>query len=374
MTEKIECMICHKSFKMLSTHLKGHGITPTDYKEMYPDAEMVSASVRSKMSASNTIAQNRPELKEANAKRMAKRNKENWKDPSYRKKMRKMRSDANKRNWKKKGYKEARTKEAKARFTSAEFLDSVRSTRRKTGKKVLTERWKTNKDEMLAMSSKALSDWWKANYEEGCRRSKELWDDPSFREKISKAVSKANVRRWKDPDFRQLIISAVKKKWEDELFRNKVSSTMRKKWKDTQFRRRMSELASKTMLRLWKEETERMLEATKHNAYGVATKYTSSKTGTYTYRSKLEASFAKHLDDDDTVLFFDYESQSIPYLFEGKEHTYTPDFHVVFIDGTEIVIELKPNKYAPDEQTLAKWREAEKVLDGFEIMEFPVSD
>ena len=69
-------------------------------------------------------------------------------------------------------------------------------------------------------------------------------------------------------------------------------------------------------------------------------------------------------------MYYEYESVRLPYLFEGKTHTYIVDFYIITIDGEEKNIELKPNKYAPCNKTLTKWATAKQELDNFEILEF----
>lgn len=45
--DTIECRVCHKQFRNITTHLiKTHGINAEDYKSKYPDAELVSDSFR----------------------------------------------------------------------------------------------------------------------------------------------------------------------------------------------------------------------------------------------------------------------------------------------------------------------------------------
>lgn len=49
MEEKVQCQICGKYFRTItSTHLKKHGMTVKEYKELYSDAEIVSNNTREK--------------------------------------------------------------------------------------------------------------------------------------------------------------------------------------------------------------------------------------------------------------------------------------------------------------------------------------
>lgn len=49
MGEKVQCQICEKYFRTITpTHLKKHGMTVKEYKELYSDAEIVSNDTREK--------------------------------------------------------------------------------------------------------------------------------------------------------------------------------------------------------------------------------------------------------------------------------------------------------------------------------------
>lgn len=64
MEDKIQCKICKGYFRMLSsTHLKKHGLTFKEYKELYPDAKTTSDSVHKKQVAAATGRELTPEQK-----------------------------------------------------------------------------------------------------------------------------------------------------------------------------------------------------------------------------------------------------------------------------------------------------------------------
>ena len=55
MEDKVQCQICKEYYGLISsTHLKMHGLTFQEYKELYPDAKMISDSVQAKRSESLT--------------------------------------------------------------------------------------------------------------------------------------------------------------------------------------------------------------------------------------------------------------------------------------------------------------------------------
>lgn len=63
------------------------------------------------------------------------------------------------------------------------------------------------------------------------------------------------------------------------------------------------------------------------------------------YRSGLELKYFRILDENPNVLRWGSEEVTVPYMFEGKAHTYYIDLAVEFKVGSEIkrfLIELKP--------------------------------
>jgi hypothetical protein len=50
----------------------------------------------------------------------------------------------------------------------------------------------------------------------------------------------------------------------------------------------------------------------------------------------------KQLDEDPDVLDWESEFTAIPYVFEGINHQYIPDFHVVRQSSGHSIIEVKP--------------------------------
>ncbi len=76
--------------------------------------------------------------------------------------------------------------------------------------------------------------------------------------------------------------------------------------------------------------------------------YTSIKTGQEcNYRSSWELKYLMWLDANDSVKTFAYESIKIPYvsnLKTGKIRHYIPDIFVEFVDGSKMLIEVKPSK------------------------------
>lgn len=61
------------------------------------------------------------------------------------------------------------------------------------------------------------------------------------------------------------------------------------------------------------------------------------------YRSSYELRFIKWLENNKDVKRWGSECIKIPYYYiDGKTHTYYPDYFVEFVDGTKMVVEIKP--------------------------------
>jgi hypothetical protein len=61
------------------------------------------------------------------------------------------------------------------------------------------------------------------------------------------------------------------------------------------------------------------------------------------YRSSYELKFIMWLENSDKVARWGSECFYIPYMFvDGTTHRYWPDYFVEFVDGTKMVVEVKP--------------------------------
>jgi len=65
------------------------------------------------------------------------------------------------------------------------------------------------------------------------------------------------------------------------------------------------------------------------------------------YRSGWECTFACLLDNDPTVKLYSYESIVIPYVSNKTTHKvrrYFPDFFITYVDGSRVLVEIKPRR------------------------------
>jgi hypothetical protein len=68
------------------------------------------------------------------------------------------------------------------------------------------------------------------------------------------------------------------------------------------------------------------------------------KTDKIIYRSSYERKFIAWLENNEQVKNWGSECIRIPYLYiDGKMHSYYPDYFVEMVDGTKMVVEIKPS-------------------------------
>ena len=75
------------------------------------------------------------------------------------------------------------------------------------------------------------------------------------------------------------------------------------------------------------------------------------------YRSSWELIVAKHLDDDDSVESFEYETIVIPYITSKTSmriRKYIPDFIVKYSDGRVVIVEVKRHSALKQRTIIAK--------------------
>lgn len=76
-------------------------------------------------------------------------------------------------------------------------------------------------------------------------------------------------------------------------------------------------------------------------------------------RSSYESAYVRILDLDQSVVSWEYEPMRLPYMFEGSVHNYVPDFLVTYVDGSQSLVEVKPDMLMITKQNAAKQRAAE---------------
>jgi hypothetical protein len=82
--------------------------------------------------------------------------------------------------------------------------------------------------------------------------------------------------------------------------------------------------------------------------------YTSNKAGSIRYRSSYELIAYQILDQLSIVKSYQCDPFRIPYIFKDDTHTYIPDILVTYVDNSQELIEVKPERFLLDEKVVAK--------------------
>lgn len=77
------------------------------------------------------------------------------------------------------------------------------------------------------------------------------------------------------------------------------------------------------------------------------------------YRSSYERRYIELLELDDNVVAYKAEPMRIPYQFNGITKNYVPDFLITHIDGSQLLVEVKPDALTNTQQNLAKQKAAQ---------------
>lgn len=157
-------------------------------------------------------------------------------------------------------------------------------------------------------------------------------------------------------------------KWDDDI-KIKISKSNTGKKRSLETRKKISENSKRQFSTLQSriEDSKRMIEYCKNNpefldnliksgkynskkGYVKLNKYNNSE---FYYMSSWEKDLLCILDNLDYVSEID-KSPRISYKFNGIDKIYVPDILVKLIDGTVVVIEVKPQHFLMDEKVVAK--------------------
>ena len=82
--------------------------------------------------------------------------------------------------------------------------------------------------------------------------------------------------------------------------------------------------------------------------------------GYFSYDSSYELTAFQLLDKLDTVKSYNRCVFYIDYVLDSVIHSYFPDIHIIYVDGREEVIEIKPDRRLKEEINIAKFKAANK--------------
>lgn len=95
--------------------------------------------------------------------------------------------------------------------------------------------------------------------------------------------------------------------------------------------------------------------------------YKSSKAGTIRYRSSYELIIYQRLDADINVATYECEPFTIKYKYGDAMKNYIPDLFITYTDGSQKLVEIKPEYLLQDPQNVAKFTAAKSLYPNFEI-------
>ncbi|NQT06872.1 MAG: DNA gyrase subunit A [Candidatus Omnitrophica bacterium] len=224
-----------------------------------------------------------PERREKASSRLAARNRKNWKDSAYRKRMRETIhgawqrpeyreriTESSRRNlkalWKKKEFRallsDSKSKELKRRWKDPDYRNFIAGVTRETSLRMWAD--PKHREYISKINKKRCS---KPEY---CRRasarSKKLWKNSEYRAKFPADHSKKMAEKlWRDPETREMHSGKARMQWQDQKFREKCSKgiiernrkrltenpdlmhilaheaaiSLRKKWRDPLYRKKV---------------------------------------------------------------------------------------------------------------------------------------
>lgn len=169
-----------------------------------------------------------------------------WQDPAFRKQMSETHSVSVKKMWE--------NPEIREKFMAYRQSETFRKNMKK---KVWSDKEKMNRFQSAARTPEALEKQRKAFTQVAqseefrqaqAERSKLLWQDEDYREKVAKGyspekVSKGVKRKYEDPEFRK----KMKKLTTSEEFRQKVSSSQKDRLSDPAVRQHLREVTLKSL-------------------------------------------------------------------------------------------------------------------------------
>jgi len=114
---------------------------------------------------------------------------------------------------------------------------------------------------------------------------------------------------------------------------------------------------------IWKDIGQNGKTKTRKPSFRDGSMFSNKNGREVKYRSGLECEFYEILEAIPTVIKYDAEPFSVPYLYKGEQHKYHPDLIIQFSDGHAEVWEIKPASQTALEQNEAKWKAATQFCE-----------
>jgi len=217
------CKICGKKLVYVNwRHLKTHGLTSAEYREQFPDAQVVDSDW-------------------SDPEEMSRRGKLAWDDPDFVSRQ----GDLGRKRWEDTAYREKITQSIRDRCANPEYREKMA--------KCAKMSWE---GDLREQQIQARKDWWANpdNHSMMCRKMREYCNDSSVRQRLSEQakdaweqvgyrerMSEMMIHLWRDDSYRAKQMESHRVIWDDPQYRSKMSRTLGKKWSDIDFRREQME-------------------------------------------------------------------------------------------------------------------------------------
>jgi len=206
----------------------------------------------------------------------------------------------------------------------------------------------SNGAEYSKKMSKIVSDIW------ACRT-------PAECEKIFQAVQKTNIEYWDS-------LTENERTEFSEKVKNGLSQMSAQK------KAKRIKKAGETLKNKSPEEKQASRDKAMHtlhkNGYGKKNVrvYSKKRAEFMNCRSSYEKKAIEKMDNDEDILYYEYEPVTIPYVFDKEDHSYYPDFLVEHrFDGSKI-IEVKPKNLVEHEVNIAKFEAARLYCEEYDLL------
>lgn len=206
--------------------------------------------------------------------------------------------------------------------------------------------------EIQEKATRAAVDWAIANPD----KKKEItekaanikWSNIEHNESMYKVLRDNNISGKTAAGLHEMLNDPVKGK----IFRENKSISGKVKWQDEDYRRNV---------------INGLLDAAKRGDWIIPYKrtkkgwfYSKLNNKWFFFRSSYELLTYEYLESNENIVKYKVEDIRVEFEYEGKLHITIPDLLVEFIDGYQIVIEIKCEYYLSDPKTQAKIKAIKK--------------
>ena len=182
---------------------------------------------------------------------------------------------------------------------------------------------------------------------------------PDSRKKFMDYIESRDISGERNPFFgkhhTEQTIASIS---QNEERARKISKKKREWWADGRLGMKVEDLFGEEKGKEIRKKISKRMSGKNNPAFGKVYETSGIKVGRYKgrlFRGILEYSFYRQLEDEGLLGSERYEPLRIPYVFEGRDRTYSPDFII-----GDRMIEIKPAFLLEDPIIVAKRLAAEK--------------